>query len=271
MTRGYVIPIGGAEERVQDGAILARFVRLCGGREGRIAIIPTASQSPDAGEQYEELFRQMGARRIRVLKFEERADCEDPEHLSLLERANGVFLTGGNQLRLSTTLGGTPVADLLRRRQAEDGLHVAGTSAGASILSEHMIAHGEEGPTPASGKVALAPGLGIVRWAIVDQHFRQRDRLGRLLAALAYNPRLIGLGIDEDAAAVIAPDDTFEVEGSGAVTVVDATGVEFSSIDAVHPLEPVTVIGVHLHVLTAGASFDLESRGARPPRALSPR
>ena len=269
MTRGYVIPVGGAEEQLRDSAILKRFVRLCGGREGRIVVIPTASRLPDTGRRYEQLFKQMGARRVQVLDIEERADCSDEAHLQTLERANGVFLTGGNQLRLSTTLGGTPVADLLRARNADDGLHVAGTSAGAAILSEHMIAYGDEGPTPSSDKVTLAPGLGIVPWAIIDQHFRQRDRLGRLLSALAYNPRLVGLGLDEDTAAVLAPDGTLEVDGSGSITVVDASEMEFSSMDSANRADPVTVIGVRLHCLTAGAGFDVNTRTARPPRALT--
>jgi cyanophycinase len=265
MTRGYAIPIGGAEEKLRESTILMRFVRLCGGREGRIAVIPTASQVAETGRRYEGLFKDMGARRVRVLDLEQRAQCRDAEVLRVLERANGVFLTGGNQLRLSTTLGGTPVAELLRERHAEDGLHVAGTSAGASILSEHMIAYGDEGSTPSSDKVTLAPGLGFVDWAIIDQHFRQRDRLGRLLSALAYNPRLTGLGLDEDTAAVIAPDGSFEVEGSGSITVVDASGIEYSSMDSAHRHDPVTVIGVRLHCLTAGASYDFRTRSARPP------
>lgn len=269
MTRGYVIPIGGAEEKAVDAAILSRFVRLCGGRDGRIAVIPTASQLSDTGTRYEKLFEKMGARRVRVLPFETRAACEDPAQLELLSRANGVFLTGGNQLRLSTTIGGTSAAEMLRKRHAEDGLHVAGTSAGASILSEHMIAYGDEGSTPSSDKVTLAPGLGLTPWAIIDQHFRQRDRLGRLLSALAYNPRLIGLGLDEDTAAVIDPDDHLEVEGSGSITILDAAGLEFSSMDSAHRHDPVTVIGVRMHCLTAGASFDVKTRTARPPRALT--
>jgi len=269
MTRGYVIPVGGAEEKVRDAAILTRFVRLCGGRDGRIVVIPTASRMPDTGQRYEELFKKLGARRVRVLEIEERADCANEDYLETLERANGVFLTGGNQLRLSTTLGGTPIADLLRKRNEEDGLHVAGTSAGASILSEHMIAYGDEGPTPSSDKVTLAPGLGLMPWAIIDQHFRQRDRLGRLLSALAYNPRLVGLGLDEDTAAVMAPDGTLEVEGSGSIPVIHASEVEFSSLDSANHADPVTVIGVRLHCLTAGASYDVDSRTARPPRALT--
>lgn len=269
MTRGYVIPIGGAEEKVRRASILSRFVELCGGRDGRIVVIPTASRLPDTGERYEALFRELGARRISVLPFENREQCEDPESLAILGAANGVFMTGGNQLRLATTLGGTSVSEILRDRNREDGLHVAGTSAGASILSEHMIAYGDEGPTPSSDMVTLAPGIGVTPWAIIDQHFRQRDRLGRLLSALAYNPRLFGIGLDEDTAAVIYPDDHFEVEGSGAITLVDATDVEFSSMDSANRNAPVTVIGVRVHILTAGATFDVESRRAFPPNALA--
>ncbi|HPF13554.1 MAG: cyanophycinase [Planctomycetes bacterium] len=265
MTRGYVVPVGGAEEKVRDAEILRRFVRLCGGPEGRIAVIPTASKLADTGDAYAQIFAEMGARNVSVLNIEERSQGSDKEFLRILERANGVWMTGGNQLRLSTTLGGTPLSEMMRQRNAEDGLHVAGTSAGASILSEHMIAYGAEGPTPSSNKVTLAPGLGLIPWAIIDQHFRQRDRLGRLLSALAYNPRLIGLGLDEDTAAVFAPDDTMTVVGSGSITVVDATDVEFSSMDSANQSDPVTIIGVRLHCLTARASFDVKTRTARPP------
>ncbi len=268
MTRGYVMPVGGAEEKFRDAKILKHFVDLCGGAEGRIAIIPTASKLEDTGQRYADLFAKMGAKRVEVLNIEKRSDCSDPKILEILNKANGVWMTGGNQLRLSTTLGGTDVGDILRDRNANDGLHVAGTSAGASILSEHMIAYGSEGPTPSSDMVTLAPGMGLMPWAVIDQHFRQRDRLGRLLAALAYNPRLVGLGLDEDTAAVCAPDGVLSVVGSGAITVVDATDVEFSSMDSANQHDPVTVIGVRLHCLTAGATFNQHTRVARPASKL---
>jgi cyanophycinase len=240
-------------------------VRLCGGREGRIVVIPTASRLEDTGQRYQEIFSKMGARNVTSLEITERSQCSDPENLKALEQANGVFMTGGNQLRLSTTLGGTPLSDMMRQRNLGDGLHVAGTSAGASIMSEHMIAYGDEGPTPSSQKVHLAPGMGLMPWAIVDQHFRQRDRLGRLLSALAYNPRLVGLGLDEDTAAVYGPDGVLRVAGSGSITVVDASEVEFTSMDSADRFDPVTVIGVRLHCLTADACYDVESRIAYPP------
>lgn len=264
--RGNLVAIGGAEDKVGDEAILKRFVRLCGGRAARIAVIPTASELRDTGRRYEELFRDLKAEKVWVLPFETRAQCEDREELKVLERANGVFLTGGNQLRLSTTLGGTACAKQLRAMNAA-GVHVAGTSAGAAFLPEHMIAFGDEGGTPRAGMVSLAPGLGLSNRVIVDQHFRQRDRLGRLLAAMALNPFPVGIGLDEDTAAFIRADDTLEVEGSGAVTVVDASHLESSSMDSAKPGEPVSMIGIRVHVLMRGASFDLKTREAAAARA----
>jgi len=266
--RGYIIPVGGAEEKIRDPAILARFVDLAGGRHARIAIIPTASTLEDTGERYEAIFNDLGVDRARTFRFDTRADCEREDYLHKLERATGVFLTGGNQLRLSTTLGGTPVAKVLRARNAE-GVPVAGTSAGAAFLSEHMIAFGKEGPSPSADKVTLAPGLGLTNRVIVDQHFRQRGRLGRLLAALAYNPFAVGLGLDEDTAAFIGPDDRVEVHGSDAITVVDPSDVEYTSMDSAHEHDPVCIIGVRLHILTEGASFHLTTRTASAPARAS--
>ncbi len=264
--RGYIVPVGGAEAKIGDPAILRRFVQLAGGRDARIAIIPTASQVADAGERYEAIFRELGVRAARTLPIETRQDAERDEWVERLERANGIFLTGGNQLRLSTTLGGTAMARAIRRRNAM-GAHVAGTSAGAAFLSEHMIANGDEGSTPHAGSVTLSPGLGLTNRVVIDQHFRQRDRLGRLLTALAYNPFAIGLGLDEDTAAFIGPDNTLEVVGSGAITVVDPAEVEFSSMDQVEKDDPVCLIGVRLHVLVRGATFDLHLRKAYAPQA----
>ncbi|HCH0557073.1 TPA: cyanophycinase, partial [Pseudomonas aeruginosa] len=174
-----------------------------------------------------------------------------------------IFFTGGNQLRLSTLLGGTPAAQLIRARNAA-GIPVGGTSAGAAILSEHMIAFGREGAAPQADSVRLAPGLGLTNRFVIDQHFRQRDRLGRLLAALAYNPFAIGIGLDEDTAAFIGPDNTLQVEGSGAVTVVDAGELEFSSMAEASERDPVCMLGLKMHLLLAGATYNLATRTASP-------
>jgi cyanophycinase len=261
--RGYIIPIGGAEEKFHNPEILDRFLEICGGIEARIGIIPTASELEDTGRNYEKLFRQIGVKHAKVLSFETREDCERGADVEYIEKCDGVFLTGGNQLRLSTTLGGTAVAQLIRRRNAA-GMHVAGTSAGAAFMPEHMIAGGREGSTPTPDMVTMAPGLGLTNKFIVDQHFRERDRLGRLLTALAYNPFAVGLGLDEDTAAFIAPDDHLDVVGSGGITVIDPRELSYSSMDRARRGEPVSLIGVKLHILVAGRRFETINRTASP-------
>ena len=263
--RGWIIPIGGAEDKDANPSILQRFVELCGGSEADIAVIPTASRLKDTGPRYEELFRGMGVPRVEVLDFDTRRDCQEEGRLARLAEARGIFFTGGNQLRLSTILGGTQVARCIRLRNAQ-GVTVAGTSAGAGFLSEHMIAFGAEGSSPRASSVRLAPGLGLTNRFVIDQHFRQRDRLGRLTAALGYNPFAIGIGLDEDTAAFISPDDTLEVEGSGAVTVVDAHDLQFSSMAQAGEDDPVCLLGLGVHILIAGATFNLHTRRASAGR-----
>ena len=259
--RGYIIPIGGAEEKLHNPEILDRFVTICGGKNSRISIIPTASELEDTGRNYEKLFRRLGVRHARVLGFETRQDCQSSTELEYIDQSDGVFLTGGNQLRLSTMIGGTQVAQRIRRRNAR-GMHVAGTSAGAAFMPEHMIAGGIEGSTPRPDMVTMAPGLGLSNKFIIDQHFRERDRLGRLLTALAYNPFAVGLGLDENTAAFIRPDDKLDVVGSGGITVIDPTELSYSSMDQARRGEPVSLIGVKLHILIAGGRFDAVTRQA---------
>lgn len=268
--RGWIVPIGGAEDKEVRRRILKRFVQLCGGRDARIVVVPTASQRAETGPRYEDLFDRLETGNVAVIDFETREDGERAEFLDALRDATGIFITGGNQLRLSTIIGGTSAARLIRERNAV-GVPVGGTSAGASILSEHMIAYGEDGGSPHAGSVHLAPGFGLTNRFIIDQHFRQRDRLGRLVAALAYNPFAIGIGLDEDTAAFIGPDNTLEVEGSGAITVVDAAKLQFSSMAQVRADQPVCVIGLTVHVLTQGATFDLHTRQASPGSLAQPR
>ena len=266
--RGWIVPIGGAENKENDRRILQRFVRVSGGEEADIVVIPTASRVHETGARYQQLFGELGAARVAVMDFDTRRDCQERGRLRRLEAASGIFFTGGNQLRLTTLLGGTPVARLIRMRNAH-GVTVGGTSAGASILSEHMIAGGDEGSSVIAGSVRLAPGLGLTNRFIIDQHFRERDRLGRLLTAIAYNPFAVGIGLDEDTAAFIAPGGRLEVEGTGGVTIVDPGEVSFSSIDAAEEGQPVCMLGLKVHVLVTGATFDLNTRVATAGALIS--
>ena len=264
LPRGYIIPIGGAEDRSHDRLIHRRFVELSGADKADIVVIPTASELETTGDDYNRIFRDLGAAEVDYLPITRRADCDNPRYLEMLDRATGIFLTGGNQLRLSTILGGTAIAQRIRRRNAA-GAAVAGTSAGASIMSEHMIAGGESNSSPVEGAVSLAPGLGLTNAVIIDQHFTQRNRLGRLLTAASYNPFLIGLGIDEDTAAFIGPDGVFEVVGSGTVTVVDAANMTHSSMWEARPGQALTLLGLRVDVMGAGCRYDLIGRQAFAP------
>ncbi|MEE8147621.1 MAG: cyanophycinase [Longimicrobiales bacterium] len=258
---GFIILIGGAEEKIGDARILSSFVHLCGDDDAHIAIIPTASELDDQGSKYEEVFRRVGVKSARALPFKVREDCEREDWLEELEQADGIFMTGGNQLRLSTIIGGTPVARAIRDASAR-GVHVAGTSAGAGFMSEHMIAFGGEGLLPRAGLVTMAPGLGLTNRVVVDHHFAERARLGRLMTALGLNPFAVGLGLDEDTAAFIGPDDVLNVVGSGSVTLVDPTDIEYSNLYSRADGEPVCLVNVRVHFLVDGWSFDLNTREA---------
>ncbi|MDX1570034.1 MAG: cyanophycinase [Xanthomonadales bacterium] len=262
-SRGYIIPIGGAEDRVDNTEILKRFINICGD-EPTVAVIPTASALPETGPEYMDIFQSLGARRAIVMNLRTRADCDSEETRKILDSVDGVFITGGNQLRLSTTLGGTHAARMLRSRNAA-GMPIAGTSAGAAIMPEHMIAGGETGATPEAEMTTLVPGLGLSNKILVDQHFRQRDRIGRLLAAISYNPFPLGLGIDEDTAAFIDGEDHVEVVGTGAVTVLDPSHLKFSSAAETAEGRAVCMIDLRLHILTPGSRYDINSRLATPP------
>ena len=259
MSDGTVIVIGGAEDKFRDRVILNRFVALAGGPDATIAVISTASSlGLEAGERYRTIFGELGVRRVQPIHALTRAQANDATSARAVGDATGVFLTGGNQLRLSSTIGGTRLAEAVMDR-FRHGVVVAGTSAGASAMSTHMIAFGASGATPKQRMATIAAGLGVLPGVIVDQHFQQRNRLGRLLSLIAQNPSLLGLGIDEDTAGVVGPDGVMEVIGRGSVTVVDGAAAETNAWE-VRGHKPVMISGVVLHSLPSGYRFDLRRR-----------
>lgn len=256
--RGPIMAIGGAEDKLDDKIILSTFAQLAGGSSARVAIVPTASSIESAGERYKALFLGLGVRSADVVFIAEREDANDEETIESLHNATGIFMTGGNQMRLSTIMGGTKAAALVRDRN-DAGAIIAGTSAGASILSSHMVAFGASGAIPKQRMAQMVAGFGLVPEMIIDQHFRQRDRIGRLLMFVAANPGLLGVGVDEDTAALISGNDVLEVIGRNSVTIVDGTTM-YSDIFQVKAHGGITISGAQLHVLTAGRRFDLKAR-----------
>lgn len=256
---GAVMLIGGAEDKLKAKRILSRFVRLAGGREAHIVVVSTASMLGDVTtESYTAIFTELGAARVSGMHPQERRDAETQQVAATLAEATGVFLTGGNQLRLTSIVAGTRLDSGLHLAH-DRGAVVAGTSAGASALAGYMLASGDSGPTPRHGIVQLAAGLGLLPDIVVDQHFEQRTRLGRLLAAIAQSPSLIGIGLDEDTAAIVSTDRQMEIMGRGTVTVVDGSNMQTDAY-RLQKRRPMMISGAVLHSIPSGYVFDLRAR-----------
>lgn len=265
--RGSVFAIGGREVRSSNLDVLASFVSCCGGHDARLVVLTAASRDPAARvPEYDAAFRALGVHQVAHFHQEQRDEASDPALLAAVETADGVFFTGGSQLKLVSTIGGTPLAARLRARHLA-GMHVGGTSAGASAMSAVMIARGTGGLGARLASVRMSPGLGFLPDVIVDQHFRERDRIGRLIAAVLCNPSMLGFGLDENTAFVLDPAGIVSVCGSGTLTIVDGAGIEVSNVDEIPDDAPAAYAGVRLHALTAGWSYDLAKRlvNARVP------
>jgi cyanophycinase len=256
---GTLFAIGGAEAKLRRRTVLGAFVAAAGGTDARIAVVSSASSLGDeVAEVYKTVFTSLGAHQIIALRPESRAQAHDPDLAAALGEVSGIFLTGGNQLKLSSFITGTPFGNAIKQAHGQ-GTVIAGTSAGASILAEHMIAFGAGGATPKQRMSQLSAGLGLLRGVVIDQHFEQRNRYGRLLSLVAQSPSLLGLGVDEDTAAVIQDECRLEVIGRGAVTVIDGQNMVSDAFVAKRTT-PLLVSGAVLHVLPAGSQFDLATR-----------
>ena len=256
---GVLLAIGGAEAKLGRRPVLSAFVAAAGGDGARIVVVPTASSlGSEITEVYRATFTALGAGEVVEARPTTRAEADDPALVAALDGADGVFMTGGNQLRLAAVVSGTRFGDALHAAH-RSGVAIGGTSAGASALSTHMVAFGTGGATPKQRMTQLAAGLGLLPGCVIDQHFEQRNRYGRLLSLVAQSPSLLGVGIDEDTAAVIHEARWLSVAGRGAVTLVDGRAIR-SDADAAKRTRPLLVSGAVLHVLPAGASFDLGER-----------
>lgn len=258
-----LMPIGGNENHKKP-IVLQEFVNRAGGENADIIIFPQPSILEGTGKEYARLFLDLGAHTARSLDFRTRAESFDDSFLEAVQSASGIFISGGTQMRLPSSIGGTPleaaVLDAYRR-----GVIIAGTSAGAAAMPKVMIAYGKGGPTPREGIAQFAPGLGLTDKIVFDQHFRQRDRLGRLLYLIASHPGLLGVGIDENTAAIVEDESSITVTGTGAVTIVDGSEMESTNVAEVENGGAVAVSNIRIHVLTSGCSFDVNTCRANIP------
>lgn len=264
-TKTAVLVIGGAEDKVHGREILRTFFARAGANDAHIAIIPSASREPSIiGGRYIRIFEDMGAKKVELLDIREREQCEYRDYQQSLEACTGVFLTGGDQLRLCGVLSDTPAIDIIRQRVRTGELTLAGTSAGAAVMGHHMIAGGGSGESPNRSLVDMATGLGFIPEVIVDQHFNNRNRMGRLMSAIASHPDRLGIGIDEDTCALFERDGWLQVLGKGSVTIIDPTEVTHTNEPHVGATEPLNLHNLRLHILSHGDRFHLYQRTVLP-------
>ncbi|GAB4370326.1 MAG: cyanophycinase [Elainellaceae cyanobacterium] len=256
---GQLVIIGGAEDKEGECRILREFVRRAGSTEARIVVMTVATGLPgEVGEQYTRIFEKMGVANVRVVDTANRDDANDSGALDAVNEATGVFFTGGDQARITECLKGTELHELLHKRFAE-GLVIAGTSAGAAMMPDMMIAEGESQTNPRMEVVRMEEGMGFLPEVVIDQHFAERGRLGRLLSAVTQQPVVLGFGIDENTA-IIVDGDIIEVIGEGAVTVIDISNILHCNLSELLRDEPLALCGAKLHILPQGYRFNLKER-----------
>jgi cyanophycinase len=261
--KGRLILIGGAEDRSGEMKILREVAART--RNGRLAVITAATTEPDEmWAMYRSIFHKLGVNDIVHIDIQQREDAYRTENLQLLKGARVVFFTGGDQVRITSHLGGSLLCDHLRMAY-EEGLTLSGTSAGTSCMSETMLVGGNSKEShKVGGALLMAPGLGFMTSVIIDQHFAERGRIGRLLGAVAQNPRILGIGIDEDTA-IVVQDGRFRVLGAGAVYVIDAISESYTNVSEQDPEKTMSIFDVRLHIMSTDDTFDLATR--RPSRA----
>jgi len=258
---GHLLVIGGAEDKYNERRILKKFLELAGGDKAEILIIPVASDFPEfASDVYTQAFRNLGVASPRVLRATSRHDVVSADVDKLLTGVTGVFITGGDQMRLVSILGGTKMAERLRVLVRDTKLVMAGTSAGAAGMSTSMIVRGEPTSHPHKDAVRLSPGLGFLKNVIIDQHFTERGRISRLITAVAFNPYNLGIGIDENTAIILNGEGILEVFGQGSATIVDGSAITFNEIAEVADYQPFSICGVQFHVLRDGLIYNYRSR-----------
>ena len=257
--QGHLLIIGGAEEKRGECKILREFVRYAGGTEAQIVVMTVATGLPgEVGADYRRLFEDLGAKDVQIIDTGRREDGSDSRALEAIEQATGVFFTGGDQARITDLLKDTQIDELLHKKYAQ-GIVIAGTSAGAAMMSDQMIVEGESETHPRIDMVEIEPGMDFLPGVIIDQHFSQRGRLGRLLSALIQQSASLGFGIDENTAIAFS-DGEIEVIGDGTVTVVDLSDMTHSNVKKSLHDEPLAVCGAKLHLLPHGYRFNLDKK-----------
>ena len=259
LSKGVLLIIGGAEDKKGESVILKQAKQMLGD-EDILTVLTTATQQPqETGQSYRQVFQKLGINNIQILNIDSRDDANDPKNCELIKKSRGVFMTGGDQLRITSILGGTCACREIINLYNSGGV-IMGTSAGASVMSSTMVVQGSDNEPARKCTLKMAPGIGLFSGVIIDQHFDQRGRFGRLLCGVCENPDVLGIGIDEDTAVKLYPDMHFEIIGTNAVTIIDGRSIKSSNVSELKPDEILAIVGVTVHVLPQGYGFDFNNR-----------
>jgi len=258
--QGTLVMVGGAEERKGERTILRKVASLCGDHGNMLVVSIAAKYQQDVGTRYQKVFSSHGVKDAAVVTMTDRSEADSSRMEDLLKSAAGVFFSGGDQLRITGMLGGTKFAHLLKERYREGTTLVAGTSAGASAMGQIMIVGGRANRPATHETTHISSGLGLLEGVVVDQHFAQRGRIGRLVSTIAENPEVLGLGIDEDTGVLLRSGREMEVLGSGSVTILDGHDISHSNLSEASLGSPLALSPVIMHVLPAGYRFDIRNR-----------
>ncbi|RXE47652.1 cyanophycinase [Chromohalobacter israelensis] len=257
---GHIVAIGGAEDKTSELAILRRVFALAPQGNDEVAVIATASSIPEQLlPSYEAAFKRLGASRVHALNIQDRQQAADTDNMLRIQRSGVIFFTGGDQLRLTTVLGGSDTLRAVRERLRE-GAVVAGTSAGAAAMPSTMIYNGAAADALRKGAVNMTFGLGFVRGMVIDSHFLERGRFTRLMEVGASNPEQLGVGLGEDAAVIIHPGRILETIGPGHVIIIDSRDLASSNIAELEMGAPVAVENMILHAMVSGHGYDVDAR-----------
>jgi cyanophycinase len=266
-TKGSLIIIGGGEDKGPESKILEEVASRAKRAKGPLVLITVATNSPEeVGAEYTEAFKKLGVRHVELVDIRTREDAYDERNVNTLLRASVLFFTGGDQLRITSQVGDSPTYRCMDQMYRQ-GLTIAGTSAGAAAMSETMLISGPGEESFQTFSLGMAPGLGLLRDVVIDTHFAERGRIGRLLGAVSQNPRNLGVGIDEDTAIVVEREESFRVIGSGAVYVVDGASLTYTSLSEENREGTLCMFNIKLHVLAEGCSFNLLERQPIAPKA----
>jgi cyanophycinase len=262
LPKGVLIPIGGGEDKKEHKTVLTRVIEETGKKKPRICVVTIATNLPkEVAADYRAAFKDLNIEKISLIHYDNRPEADSEANLKKVRECDAILFSGGNQLKLSSLLGGTKLIQLIKERYYdEEQFVIAGTSAGAAAMSDTMIIAGSSADALIKGQLELTNGLDLINSVFIDTHFTERGRFGRVIQTVACNPGVLGVGLGEDTAVVIYRGEEMEVVGSGLVVIADGSQIVYTDLTEIENGQPMTIEGICMHILGPGKKFLISER-----------